>query len=364
MPIHVLEAMAREGFEAIHALHDRRSGLVGFLGMHDTSRGPAFGGMRRLCYRDEREALMDCMRLSHAMARKCALSDLPAGGGKIVLLDRPRLDLRSAYEYVGRVLEDLGGRFYSGPDMGTGERELGWVARRTRFVAGPGSAGPGELAESTAEGVFEGMAAALAHLDGVVDWPARTVVVQGLGGVGERLAERLLGAGARVLGAEIDERRARRVARALGIELLSPADDVRRACDVFAPCAGGGIVHDLSLERLHCRVVAGSANNVLARDAHGERLHERGILYVPDLVVNSGALVRGVIFHLEGRREPVRAIGQRIGRACAQLLRQAAAEGISPARVAAREADALVVRARETRDSELNSVRRDYIPAT
>ena len=181
MGVHILDAMAREGFEEVLALHDRASGVRGFLGIHDSTRGSAFGGIRRWSYLDEDQALRDCLRLARAMSHKCALAGLPVGGGKLVLLDRPDLDLERAYSAVGDLVERLNGRFYTGPDVGTGPAELAAVAARTRFVTDPGPKGPGELSEATAEGVFRGIGATLRHLDGAEDWPRRTVVVQGLG---------------------------------------------------------------------------------------------------------------------------------------------------------------------------------------
>ncbi|MEM9383028.1 MAG: Glu/Leu/Phe/Val dehydrogenase dimerization domain-containing protein [Planctomycetota bacterium] len=339
MSLHVLDAMAREGFEQVAAIHDRRSGLRAFLGVHDTVRGPAFGGIRRREYRDEREALFDCLRLSRAMTHKAALLDLPAGGGKIVLMDDESVDWEIAYRHIGDVVERFGGTFYTGPDVNTGPIELACVAERTRFVTDPGDAGPGELAESTAEGVFMGMAAALRSRFGETAWSERKVVVQGLGSVGEGLVRRLVEHGAQVVGAELDEERGRRVAERFGIDLVDASDAIEEPCDVFSPNALGGLLHDLTLERLACSVIAGGANNQLARMLVGDELHDLGILYVPDFVINAGALVRGTIFHLESRREPVEAIGLRIGAAAERILERAAEEDDAPARVAVRLAE-------------------------
>jgi leucine dehydrogenase len=344
MGVHILDAMAREGFEEVIALHDRRSGLRGFLGIHDSTQGPAFGGIRRWAYLDEDAALRDCLRLSRAMTHKCALANLPAGGAKLVVLDRPDLDLASAYRAIGDVVERFAGRFYTGPDVGTEARELAWVAARTRYVTQPGQEGPGELAEATSEGVFAGIAAALRHLDGEEDWKRRRIVVQGLGAVGQGLARRLVDCGANVLAAEIDTDKALAVAQELAIELVDPSSEFDVPCDVFAPCALGGILHDLTLTRLRCRIVAGGANNVLARPLHGDRLHELGILYAPDFVINSGALIRGALFHLEGRREPIAVIGARVGRALLEIFMRARAEGEPPARVASDEAEERILR--------------------
>lgn len=345
--MHLLDAMAREGFEELVALNDRRSGLRAFIGIHDTTRGPAFGGIRRWNYRSEREALLDCLRLARAMTHKCALADLHAGGAKVVLIEREGVDWPGAYGYLGDAVERMGGRFYTGPDVGTGEEELGWLTARTRYATDPGPDGPGELAASTAEGVFRGIEAALVHLDGEVDWARRRIVVQGLGAVGALLVRRLLEHGARVVGADLDADRASDLGRDLDFEVVEPARAADEACDVYSPCALGGSIHDLTLTRLRCRVVAGGANNVLAHGLHGDRLHERGILYAPDFVINAGALIRGSIFHLEGRREPVAAIGRRVGDTLAAVLQRAQAQEAPPARVAVQEAEERLAEWRE-----------------
>jgi len=352
MATHLLEAMSREGFEEVIALHDRRSGLRAFLAIHDSTQGPAFGGLRRWSYLDEDQALRDCLRLSRAMTYKCALAGLPAGGAKLVILDRPELDIAACYRAIGNFVERLGGRFYTGPDVGTDAEELAFVAEQTRFVTRPDEQGPGLLAESTCAGVFAGVGASLRHLDGEEDWSNRTIVVQGLGAVGRGLARLLLEAGARVRASELDPDKAERVARDLELELVDPASEYDQPCDVFAPCALGGILHDLTLTRLRCRIVAGGANNVLVRSLHGERLHEHGVLYAPDFAINSGALIRGALFHLEGRRASVEAIGARIGEVLGQILARARAEGRAPVRVALDEAAGRIARWRGECENE------------
>ena len=210
---------------------------------------------------------------------------------------------------------------------------------QTQYVTRPDERGPGELPEATAAGVFQGMAAALEHLEGEVDWPRRRIVVQGLGAVGSRLARSLVEAGAHVLASDVDADTAQRLATELDLELIDPTRELDVPCDVFAPCALGGLLHDLSVPRLRCKVVAGGANNVLAKPAHGDSLHERGILYVPDFVINSGALIRGAHFHLEDRRIPVEEIGARIRAVLSELLRASEAEDRPPARHAFDEAE-------------------------
>ncbi|MFT5049623.1 MAG: glutamate dehydrogenase/leucine dehydrogenase [Chlamydiales bacterium] len=339
MAVHILDAMSRGGFEQVHAIHDSASGLRAFVGLHNTSRGPAFGGIRRWAYRDERDALLDCLRLGKAMTHKCALAELPVGGAKVVIMDREGLDLEGAYRHLGRLVDHHQGRLYVGPDVGTSTEQLGWVAEETAFAAGPGASGPGQIAESTSAGVFHSMAAALQHMDGAVDWDRRTVVIQGLGKVGSLLAQRLVEMGVTVIATDIDPQRAEQVGATCDLKLVDASEVIDLPCDIFSPCALGGILHDLTLERLKCRAVVGAANNVLARSHHGTLLHERGILYVPDIVASAGALIRGVRFHLDGERVPVEEIGRRVGKTVSAVLAQAAEEGEAPSVVAVREAE-------------------------
>ncbi len=334
MPLHLLDAMTRMGFEQVLAINHAPSGLRAFLAIHNTSRGPAFGGIRRFVYRDERESLLDCLRLARSMTYKCALADLPAGGAKLVIHSSGGEDWPAAYEHLGRVVNQFGGQFYTGPDVGTGDTELASVCRHTEFVTHPGDSGPGRLAMSTAIGVFHGIAAALRQLDGEESWNNRTVVIQGLGAVGTQLARELLAAGATVKAADLDEDHARESCEALGIEQVESATALDQECDVLAPCAMGGLVHDLSVARLRCRILAGAANNVLSRPLHGDELHRRGVLLVPDFVLNSGALIRGCLFHLEGRRESLEVIGQRVGASVSRVLERAADQDLPPDRVA------------------------------
>jgi leucine dehydrogenase len=342
MPIQILDAMEAEGFEELIALCEPSLGLRAFVGIHSTSPGPAFGGTRRFGYTGEQQALRDCLRLARAMTLKCALARVEAGGGKVVILDSSSLVLEEAYGYLGEYIESMGGRFYTGPDVGTDERALAWLSARTQYVTRPGKDGPGQLADATSAGVLAGIAAALEHLDGDADWERRTAVVQGLGEVGRRVARGLLERGVRVLAAEIEPARARSVRREIGVELLERSREYDPPCDVFVPCALGGILHDVTLQRLKCRVIAGGANNMLAREEHGDRLHERGILYVPDFAINSGALIRGATFHMKGERLPVETIARRIGTTVRRILDEAAAEGLPPTRYALREAQSWI----------------------
>lgn len=346
MSVHLLDAMVNDGFEEVVALHDRASGLRGFLIVHDTTRGPAFGGIRRWDYGTEDEMLSDGLRLAKAMTRKCALAELPAGGGKIVIQDHEELDLELAYRHIGKLVERMNGRFYTGPDVGTDEDEMKWVAAETTYATNPQDHAPARLAEATGQGVRFGMEAALRHLDGEVDWPKRRVVIQGLGKVGAWLAESLVASGASVAACDLDPERAAAVTKRLGIELIEPNQVLEQECDVFSPNAMGGILHDVSLARSRCRIVCGAANNVLANEDHGSRMDALGILFVPDFVVSCGALIRGAFFHLDDRTLENIEIGRRVGNIVERVLELAKEQDLAPAKVAVGLADGMIRAAR------------------
>lgn len=346
MSVHLLDAMVSDGFEEVIALHDRESGLRGFLILHDTTRGPAFGGIRRWEYSSESDMLRDGLRLAKAMTRKCALAELPAGGGKLVIEDHADLDLELAYRHIGKVVDRMNGRFYTGPDVGTDDQQMRWVASETAYATRPEDHAPGQLAEATGQGVKHGMEAALRHLDGEVDWSRRKVVIQGLGKVGAWLAEALANEGASVIGCDLDPERAAAVTKRLDLELIDPNEALEYKCDVFSPNAMGGILHDVSLARSRCRIVCGAANNVLAHEDHGVRMDSLGILFVPDFVVSCGALIRGAFSHLDQRSLENDEIGRRVGNIVERVLDLAKERSIPPAKVAVGLADGMIRAAR------------------
>ncbi len=319
-------------FEQIQVLRDPEIGFLGFVVIHDTRLGPAFGGIRRWSYRSPEEALQDCLRLARAMTLKCAIHGIRGGGGKAVILQQPGLDRLAAYRLLGHYLQHMGGRFYTGPDVGTEAADLEAVASATEFVALPGKDGPGNLAEPTALGVFAGIGAVATRL-GAGSLADLTIAVEGLGEVGARLARMLREAGARLLVADVHQDKATRLGQELEAEVVDPSEIIGVQCDIYAPCAMGGVIRKDSLSALRARAVAGAANNVLAGPEQGDELHRRGIRYAPDFVINSGALVHGALFHLEGQAPPAARL-ERIGQLVGEILDRSAAEDRPPARLA------------------------------
>ena len=340
-------------FERIEVLRDRERGVLAFAVIHDTTLGPAFGGIRYWRYESAVHGLEDALRLAAAMTQKCAVAGIPGGGGKTVICAEPDTDRERAFSMVGQCVADWNGRYYTGPDVGTSTDDLAVVARHTDRVAHASVGGAAEIAAATAVGVVAGIEAVAARLgfDGV---RGAHVVVQGLGAVGRPVACMLRDRGARLSVAETRGDVLRAVLDELGSDGVDVVDGeaaLRVEADVFAPCALGGVVRPDTVNDLGARAVAGAANNVLATPECGERLFERGLLYAPDFVINAGALIAGAWTHLDGApppRERVEAIGARVG----SLLDDAADRRRPPEVLAAELAAGLLAEARESRSQE------------
>jgi leucine dehydrogenase len=319
---------------------DRESGGWIFICMHSTHLGPAAGGTRLKVYDTPADGLQDAMRLSAGMTAKLAVADLGLGGGKAVLAmpKIPEGDERTALLHrYGGIVASLGGGFITSSDVGTGESDMDLIAQRTKHVFGRSQAkgGAGDPGPFTAVGVFHGIKASLAHVYGSEDLSGRTVLVQGVGSVGAALAELLGRDGALVLIADVDAKRAKTVAAAVGGSAVEANQAMTTECDVYAPCALGATLSAESVPRLRCRIVAGSANNQLAQPEAAELLRAARILYAPDYVINAGGAIAINFLELNGRSQAdVDAALAKIGGTLKELHARAEAEGITTAAAA------------------------------
>jgi leucine dehydrogenase len=336
------ELIAEWDGEEIAVRYDRDLATWMFVCVHSTRLGPASGGARLKTYPHPADALGDGLRLSGAMTSKNAVAGLPLGGGKAVLAvpEIPRGERRrELFHRYGDLLRSLGGTYVTACDMNTTERDMDVVAERCPYVFGRTvqAGGSGSSAPSTAVGVFHGIGATMAHAFDSPDMSGRTVLVQGIGAVGRQLAEQLAGAGAHVILTDVDEVRAKDTATAIGGEVVAPEDAVGTPCDVFSPCATGGVLSSQTIPRLRCRAVAGAANNQLADPGDAELFGSLGILYAPDYVINAGGIIHLASLELLGedeakRDERISAIGDTL----ADVFRMAEAEGISTGAAAER----------------------------
>jgi len=274
--------------------YDKPTGAWIFIAIFSTRLGPAAGGTRMKPYFDFQSALQDALRLAEAMTYKFALSGISFGGGKTVIAIPRDFDTQSRHALLrryGEIVQKLGGLFYTGPDVGMSSTDMDiisetgspYVFGRTPEAGGAGSSGP-----ATALGVFTGMLVACEHLFGERSLNGRRVLVQGAGSVGGALIEYLRSAGAVVMFSDVEEKSICRIRDDFNLQCISAEKVYSVECDIFAPCALGGVLNSKTIPQLKCRVVAGGANNQLAEPEDAERLKDRGILYAPDYVINAG----------------------------------------------------------------------------
>ncbi len=328
--------------EQVAFCHDRASGLRAIISLYSTALGPGLGGTRFYPYASADEALADVLRLSRAMAYKNALAGLDHGGGKAVIIGDPGMDktpeLLRAY---GRFVESLGGRYVTACDVGTYVADMDVVSETTRFATGRSEAngGAGDSGVLTAYGVFHGMRACARHVWGEPTLRGRTVGIAGVGKVGRALSAHLIEDGARVVVTDVShEALTRLVDHHPEVEAVADVEVLTgSALDVYAPCALGGALDEVTVETLKAQVVCGAANNQLVIDGPGgtaDRLRERGVTYAPDFLVNAGGVIQ-VSDELHGfdfERARLRTAG--IFEATLGVLRRADERGITPAQAA------------------------------
>ncbi|MFN2609842.1 MAG: Glu/Leu/Phe/Val dehydrogenase [Actinomycetota bacterium] len=290
----VFEQIVGEDYEQIVFNQDKSSGLRSIIAIHSTALGPALGGTRFYPFESEEAALTDVLRLSKGMTYKAAAAGLDLGGGKAVIIGDPRRDkseelLRS----YGRYIEALGGRYITAEDVGTAREDMDIVRRETKWVTGVSTVfgGSGDPSPVTAFGVFQGLRAVAMELWNTADLAGKRIVVQGVGKVGHSLVGRLVEAGAKVVIADIDVDNLGRAVNDFGVETVDLASVHAQECDIFAPCALGGVLNDETIPDLRCAAVAGAANNQLLSPEHGKLLEDAGILYAPDFIINAGGLI-------------------------------------------------------------------------
>ena len=341
--------------ELVQLVRDRKSGLTAIIALHSTHLGPAAGGTRFWHYADPKDAMRDALRLSRGMSYKNAMAGLPMGGGKAVILaGRDSVKTPEMLAAFGDAVDALGGRYVTAEDVGIGEADMVAVSKRTEFVSGLPVAGEdaagGDPGPFTAMGIYHGIKAAVQHKLGKDSVKGIHVAIQGTGSVGGGVARLLAKDGAKLTLSDINERRAETLAEELGAETAAPDAVMSVSCDVFSPNALGAILDDEGIARLDTPIVAGGANNQLARGHHGKMLADRGILYAPDYVINAGGIISVTLEYLCRRHgDPcdINEVRKRIALIPGRLVeiwRESDSSGVSPDVVADRMAQKLIGR--------------------
>ncbi len=346
------------GHEQVVFCHDEPTGLKAIIAIYSTALGPALGGTRFYPYATEQDALDDVLNLSRGMAYKAALAGLDLGGGKAVIIGDPtRIKTEALLRAYGRFVQSLAGRYYTACDVGTYSEDMDHVARECSYVTGRTVAhgGAGDSSVLTAYGVFQGMRAAAERIWGAPTLHGRTVGVAGVGKVGRHLVRHLVEDGAEVVVTDVNDAAVTAVrTEHPGVRTVADTDAlVGSELDVYAPCALGGALDDPVVATLSAKVVCGAANNQLAHEGIEKQLEDRGVLYAPDYVVNSGGLIQ-VADELEGFSfERAQQRAEKIFDTTAAVFALAESEGVPPAVAADRLA--------ERRMSEVGRLRGIYL---
>jgi leucine dehydrogenase len=317
----ILGYMQRHGFRKLQFCSDTASGLRAVIAIHSTALGPAVGGLRMWPYPDEEVAILDALRLARGMTYKYAAAGADLGGGKAVIIGDPRQDKSEALlRAMGRMIDQLGGEYITGEDVGTTLEDMEVVYSETDHVVTlpEHCGGAGDISPYTALGTIQAMQACAERAWGTEDLAGRRVALQGLGVVGSKALALLIESGAEVCVTDLDADKVGAAVRKHGVRAVEPDAIYAQDVDIFAPYALGAVMNDDTIAQLKAKVVAGAANNILAEDRHGDELIERGIVFAVDYIANSGGTIydtdryRKGGFHRERAVANVRRIGDRI----------------------------------------------------
>jgi leucine dehydrogenase len=293
----IFDLMESHDYENIVFCQEKTLGLKAIIVIHDTTLGPAAGGIRMWPYETEADAIKDAVRLARGMTYKCAAIGLPNGGGKCVIIGDPRHDkTEGLLRALARFINRLNGLFITGIDVGTTVSDMEIMRTESPYIVTIPEAmgGPGDTAPATAFGVFQGIRACLREVYSSPLLQGRSVAVQGVGAVGKDLVRQLVEAGADVTIADVDQEKVNTIAAQYHVTVVPPSEITGLDVDVFSPCALGAILNDATVPQLRCKIVCGSANNQLAEERHGDLLSQQGILYAPDYIVSAGGVICGL----------------------------------------------------------------------
>jgi leucine dehydrogenase len=340
--------MEQHGFKKLLFCNDSNVGLKAIIAIHSTALGPATGGTRMWTYASEHEAAMDALRLARGMTYKYAAAGINLGGGKAVIVGDPKRDKSEAlFRSFGRMVDQLGGEFLTGEDVGTTLEDMELIYTETDHVVTlpEHCGGVGEISSATALGTIEAMHACAQHAWGSPELRGRRVALQGLGAVGWPALSLLVQEGAEVIVCDVDDEKVGRAVSETGVRAVPPDSIYDQDVDIFAPYALGGVINERTVPRLKAKIVAGSANNIFEDEARDAALLDgRGIVYAVDYVANSGGTILDTDRLRKGglQRERAMANVRKIRDRIEETFTIAQADGISAYLAANRIAEARI----------------------
>src|SRR5476651_1012117 len=343
------------GHKKVVFCSDPDTGLKAIIAIHDTTLGPALGGTRMWAYKTEEDALQDVLRLLKSMTYKAAISGLNLGGGKAVIIGDSHKDKTEALmRKFGRFIKNLNGEFITAEDVGTNPRDMEYIRMETQYVTGVPETigGSGDPSPISALGVFMGIKASVKELFGTDSLTGKSVIVQGIGQVGENLVKLLRDENVKVYISDINEEQTARVSKKYGAEAVSNNSIFDIDADIYSPCALGATVNTHTINKLKCAIIAGSANNQLEDEAiHGQLLLEKGILFAPDYVINAGGIINCYSELMGFSKKRTMQLTENIYEATRNVLRLSKAESISTIEAANKIAEKRIADIKQVKSS-------------
>jgi leucine dehydrogenase len=355
LPESIFNQLDAFGHKKVVFCSDPDTNLKAIIAIHDTTLGPAFGGVRMWAYRTEGEALGDVLRLAKSMTYKAAIAGLNLGGGYSVIIGDSRQDKTEALlRKFGRFVKNLNGEFIAAEDVGTNPRDMEYIKMETNHVTGAPEniGGSGDPSPITALGVLMGIKACTREMYGSDSLTGKSVIVQGIGHVGENLVRLLRDENVKVYASDINEERVIQISKKYGAQPVSNNSIFDIDADIYAPCAMGGTVNSQTIDKLKCGIIAGSANNQLLDETlHGQMLVDKGILFAPDYVINAGGIITGYSELMNFNKKRTLQLTENIYEATRNVLKLSKAENISTINAANKIAEKRIEDIRKVKSS-------------
>jgi leucine dehydrogenase len=310
MPMVIKEILVN-GYEKVVEVKNEEAGLHAIIAIHNTALGPALGGTRIYPYSTFEDALADVLRLSKGMTSKSALAETGMGGGKSVIIANPKTQkTENLLLAFAEAVQSLNGQYICAEDSGSTAEDMLVIRKGTPYVAGlPTPSSSGDPGRFTAWGMLKGLKAVAKKLWGSESLKGRKIAIQGLGSVGARLAEFLFWEEAKLILSDIDEAKVARLTGLYKAQSVSPNEILFVECDILSPCAFGAVINESTIPKLHCKAIAGAANNQLLNvENDGLALFNKGILYAPDFIINAGGVINAALELEEDLYNPQQAI--------------------------------------------------------
>jgi leucine dehydrogenase len=352
-PRSIFEKISQNEHEQVVYCYDKATGLKAIIALHSTALGPAIGGTRIWDYAHDDDALIDVLRLARGMTYKAALANLKLGGGKAVIMgDVRQVKTEALLRRYGKFVNALHGRYITAPDVNTNMHDMASIAQETQYVRSLPSTlgGSDDPSPFTAYGTYLGIKAAVKKVYGTDRLQGKKIGVEGVGKVGTYLIARLRREEAQVYVTDVVQERLAAISQAHQVSIVQPDLFYDLPLDVYAPCALGATLNDATIARLQCAIVAGAANNQLEDEQrHGRLLLDRGIVYVPDFLINAGGLINihTEVYHTYSCELAYQHV-ERIYDTCLEVLNASERKHISPSVVAEQLAEERIYNASNT----------------